>query len=251
VRRIEKAQHIAAVGCKLLSMQHEDVLDSVGGCGLRYWRGFTDIGRGEVDLAQYDDGPIAPFSICGAAALVRTAVFNSIGGFDGRFFAYFEDVDFSWRLRLLGYEIEYEPAAKVAHYLSGTAGREEGAWKVYLMHRNLLRMLLKNCGPSLPWAIRNYLLLYTVVTGHLLFYHPAKALAILRGMFWNLRNFRSTYSERTKIQSRRTVSERTVLAAMYPMYAKNSSTMKGAFGKLLNSILNKDWFSSDRSVERN
>ena len=44
------------------------------------------------------------FSACGGAALYRKSILDEIGGFDENFFAYFEDVDLSWRANNAGYK---------------------------------------------------------------------------------------------------------------------------------------------------
>ena len=43
------------------------------------------------------------FSACGGAALYRKSILDEIGTFDENFFAYFEDVDLSWRANNAGY----------------------------------------------------------------------------------------------------------------------------------------------------
>lgn len=51
-----------------------------------------------------------------ACALTTRAAFDAVGGFDAdTFFLYCDDVDYSWRLRLAGYRVVYEPAARVFH----------------------------------------------------------------------------------------------------------------------------------------
>jgi GT2 family glycosyltransferase len=51
-----------------------------------------------------------------ACALTTRAAFDEIDGFDSEtFFLYCDDVDYSWRLRLAGYRVVYEPAATVFH----------------------------------------------------------------------------------------------------------------------------------------
>ncbi len=44
------------------------------------------------------------FSACGGAALYRKSILDEIGVFDENFFAYFEDVDLSWRANNAGYK---------------------------------------------------------------------------------------------------------------------------------------------------
>lgn len=51
-----------------------------------------------------------------ACALTTREAFDRVQGFDSAtFFLYCDDVDYSWRLRLSGYRVVYEPAARVFH----------------------------------------------------------------------------------------------------------------------------------------
>ena len=51
-----------------------------------------------------------------ACALVRRAVAEQVGGFDAKsFFLYCDDVDFSWRIRMIGLKIIFQPSACVFH----------------------------------------------------------------------------------------------------------------------------------------
>jgi GT2 family glycosyltransferase len=217
VDRAERSSSIAAVACKLVSMQDHQRLDSVGGVGIKYWRGFVDIGRYETDRGQYDQPPLNPFSACGAAMLVRRSAFERVGGFDSAFYMYLEDADLCWRLWLVGYEIVYEPLAKIAHYFSGTTGQR---WidpgRLYLSHRNLLRAILKNCQTSLWWAVRNYLVLSFIVAAGYSFLEPEKVVPIVKAIVWNLSNLKDTYARRLSLQTIISKDEMLVLSRMYP-----------------------------------
>lgn len=51
-----------------------------------------------------------------ACVMFPAALFHKIGGFDAdSFFMYCDDLDFSWRVRLAGYKVIFQPAAAVFH----------------------------------------------------------------------------------------------------------------------------------------
>jgi hypothetical protein len=52
-----------------------------------------------------------------ACAMYKRSVFDEVGGFDPQnFFLHCDDVDISWRIRLLGYRIVLEPSATTLHH---------------------------------------------------------------------------------------------------------------------------------------
>jgi N-acetylglucosaminyl-diphospho-decaprenol L-rhamnosyltransferase len=58
--------------------------------------------------------------VSGACMLCRIAALASVGGFDERFFLYWEDADLCRRLRSEGYTICYVPTATVVHAVGGS-----------------------------------------------------------------------------------------------------------------------------------
>lgn len=56
-----------------------------------------------------------PDWVAGIFMFFPSAVFAEMGGFDERYFLYFEDVDLCSRLRLKGYKITLEPSVSVIH----------------------------------------------------------------------------------------------------------------------------------------
>jgi GT2 family glycosyltransferase len=56
--------------------------------------------------------------------LVRREAFESVGGFDDRYWMYWEDADLCRRLVDLGWRIFYEPTA-VVHHATGASGTNE------------------------------------------------------------------------------------------------------------------------------
>lgn len=86
-----------------------------------------------------------------ACALVRTEIWNKLNGIDSdSFFMYCEDVDFSWRLRLLGYKIIYCPTAPVYHakHISPTAKWQPTRSEIYYSAESHLIMAHKWSNPK-------------------------------------------------------------------------------------------------------
>ncbi len=85
------------------------------------------------------------FSACGGASLYRKCILDEIGLFDETFFAYFEDVDISWRANSLGYKNMYCPAAKCYHICGATTGAVRyNAFKSVQSGRNSILLPWKN-----------------------------------------------------------------------------------------------------------
>ena len=114
-------------------------------CGLA-WR--RDHGMPEKQTSRLVEEIFSP---CAAAAMYRRDIVIDVGGFDERFFCYFEDIDLSFRLRLLGHRCLYVPNAKVEHFGSAIAGRRSD-FAVYHGHRNMVWAYVKNMPSRLFWS---------------------------------------------------------------------------------------------------
>lgn len=77
------------------------------------------------------------------ASVYRTALFEHIGLFDEKFFAYYEDTDISYRAQLAGHKAYYERRA-VAHHDHGTTSSKIPGFTVYQTFKNLPLLLLKD-----------------------------------------------------------------------------------------------------------
>jgi GT2 family glycosyltransferase len=91
----------------------------------------TDVGR--LDLRP---GPTQRFT--GAAVLIPAAAVRDVGVFDEALFFLFEDVDWSMRLRRAGYEIHFEPSARIRHRVARTQAGEHSLSSYYYGIRNQL-----------------------------------------------------------------------------------------------------------------
>jgi GT2 family glycosyltransferase len=99
---------------------------------------------------------------CLACAARRVS--EELRGFDEDFFASHEDVDLSYRARLLGYRCRYVPGAVVRHRGSATMGAVS-AFAVFHGQRNLEWMFVKNTPGALMLRTLPAHLLYTAAAG--------------------------------------------------------------------------------------
>jgi hypothetical protein len=86
------------------------------------------------------DEPIRPDWAGGMFLLFPRAIFARVGGFDQRYFLYYEDVDICARLRLLGYEVVVCPRARVIHHAHRSS---HGSFRYLRWHlRSMMRFFL-------------------------------------------------------------------------------------------------------------
>jgi GT2 family glycosyltransferase len=143
----------AAAGSKLLIMGRRDVINHAGGqltpLGAAY-----DVGFGAVDAPEYDRPGITGCAT-GAAMLVRRDAFEQAGGFDERYFAYFEDADLCWRFWERGYSVRYQPSARVLHAYGGSTGFGRlSTFRIQHCQTNRLQNMAKHLEVStLAWAV--------------------------------------------------------------------------------------------------
>jgi GT2 family glycosyltransferase len=140
VEYLEAHNHVGIAACKLLTGDGK-YLDSSGDYytvwGLPYPRG-----RGEADINKYD-GQTEIFAASGGASLYRVSMLEEVGLFDEDFFAYYEDVDLSFRAQLAGWKVSYVPTAIAYHQIGGTSTKLKG-FTTYQTMKNLPLLLYKN-----------------------------------------------------------------------------------------------------------
>ena len=120
------------------------------------------------------------FAASGGASLFRTALFADIGLFDEEFFAYFEDVDLSFRARLAGHRVHY-CADAVAYHDQGATSRTMSGFATTQFFRNLPLLLVKNVPARLlPSVLPRFVLVYSLMVLHQ--FRRGEGLPALRGV---------------------------------------------------------------------
>lgn len=201
VEGLDEASGTSLVTSRIVYMHAPGTIDSAGDGYLRAGAAYKRLHGAPADAAAES---VEVFGVCGAACLMPRRVFDELGGFDEDFFASHEDVDLSYRARLLGYRCRYVAGAVVRHHGSASLGRGS-ARAVFLGQRNLEWVYLKNTpGPLLVRTAAAHLAyvaaggLYLLRRGHLGAFLRAKVAAVA--------GLPRTWRKRRRIQRARRVA---------------------------------------------
>jgi len=187
-------------------------------------------GRGEKDTGQYDKAEFV-FGASGGASLYRLSALQQVGLFDEAFFAYYEDVDISFRAQLQGWQVYYEPKAIAYHRMGQTSQRIKG-FHAYHAMKNLPLLYWKNMPSRLvPASVFRFLIMYSVSL--LGAFRNYQGLAALKGILKSLWLLPKALAARFHIQHSRTVDAnyiRSLLTAGMPPGANRLAKLFRVFG---------------------
>jgi len=177
----------------------------------------------------------------GAVMFIPRNVIDEAGGlFDSSYFMFYEDIDFCWRVRLLGYKAVVLPKSIVYHKRGGTVSGtliKIDPLYVFTNTRNRLNTMLKNYS---TWNLFKFVptsVAIEILKAFLLILNgKTKAgQACFRGVYSFVFGFRNTIPKRLIVQKRRKVGDEQIMKLMTP---------KGkAFHSILNSAqkLRNEW----------
>ena len=211
VEAADRWPEAAAFGSTQLMDDDPSRLDGAGdvyhASGIPYRGGY-----GQKRPARLAEGEC--FAPCAAAALYRRAAFLEVGGFPAHFFAYGEDVDLGFRLRLAGWTCRQVPEAVVRHVGSASSGRKS-AFAMRHGVRNRMWVFAR-CMPGL------WLWLWLLAPAHLAAslvlwlkaWADGAGPAYGRGLWEGLCGLPAALRQRADIQRARTAPTSAILRAM-------------------------------------
>ncbi len=226
VDALDSDPKVGIVTSKILN-QDGTQIDSTGDYytiwGLPYPRG-----RGETDIDKYDDRTEI-FAASGGASLYRVKMLEQIGLLDQAFFAYYEDVDLSFRAQLAGWKVRFAPKAVVHHKISVTSNKIKG-FATYQTVKNLPWLFWKNVPGTYLWRVFPRLFVA---------YNSFYLRAVTRGQFWpatkgmvvSISRFIPVLIQRYKIQSKRKVTSRYIWDNLVHDLPPNAKALRKLFRK--------------------
>lgn len=135
VETLESDEQIGAVGGKIVLLD-----GSLQEAGSIVWNDASCLGYGR---GRNPNDPEFMFQrevdyCSGAFLLIKNHLFKQLNGFDLDYApAYYEESDFCFRLKKLGYKVIYEPRAVVIHYEFASSGGYSNASKLQIAHREI------------------------------------------------------------------------------------------------------------------
>ncbi len=153
----------------------------------------TSIGLAEIDKGQYNKSR-PTFAAHGCAMMVKRDVLQEVGMFAEKFFLYYEEWDWSARIRKANYKIWYTADAEIYHKESLTVGKSNPI-KVYYHTRNRILYMRRNSS-FFQFSIFSLIFIFFVVPKTTFTYFIKKEYTQLRyfikGITWNLRSTSSS-----------------------------------------------------------
>lgn len=116
---IRSDDRIGAVGIKLISKEATQPYT----CGFRY--SVVNLALNHLGLGKRPwrrDEPIDVDWVSGAAMFLKKKAFEKVGGFDERFFMFFEDQDLCLRLKEEGFRVVFFPLTSATHLHGRSSG---------------------------------------------------------------------------------------------------------------------------------
>jgi len=148
VAALERDPSIGLVGCRQMSWHEPAIIDGLYHI-LRGDLTFYPFGTGcrpQDDPRFLREGYV--LSVNGGSSVIRKRMLDEIGGFDERFFAYYDEVDLCMKAFVNGWSAYYTPDAVVYH-LGSASFKKDGIFTYFLRERNRMRVMYK----YFPWGL--------------------------------------------------------------------------------------------------
>jgi len=122
----------------------EDSLIWYAGGAFKPWRALVPhFGTLEVDSGQHDSPRHTEYAPT-CFMLLESSVLRRVGPMDERYFVYYDDADFVWRMNHQGLRIRYVSQSVVLHKVSTSTGGSRSPFTLYWTNRNRLYFVRKN-----------------------------------------------------------------------------------------------------------
>lgn len=177
VKRAQNADALAAV--PKITYFGTNQIWCAGGRFSRFRAITPHVGYRREDLGQFDLEKFTEYAPT-CFMLLHKSIFSTIGFMDEKYFVYYDDSDFVWRMNNAGIRLLYVPTSRVAHKVSVSTGGIESPFGLFYTSRNRVYFSRKN----LPVAQCAIAITYSIVW--LIFkcmrFSPAARSSVVKGL---------------------------------------------------------------------
>ena len=185
IKPFSEIEHLAIVSPKMIYYESPNIIQYAGSTEINSLTGRNEVvGKGQVDNDRLFKSGLTFFAH-GAAMIIKKSILNEIGGFPDIFFLYYEEIDYSYKVRKAGYKIYYNNKAVIYHRVSYSVG-EDSSLKTFYMTRNRILFMQRNFSSVRFGIFVLFLVLFTIPKNSIIY--------ILRGRFDLLRSFYNALS---------------------------------------------------------
>lgn len=190
VKLLEEDGQVGAVSPKICYYESPDIIQYAGYTRMNpltlrmHALGFRERDQGQHELLR--ESPFAH----GCAMMVPRKVIEDAGPMRETYFLYYEEHDWSMRIRKAGYKIMYQPASKVYHKESMTIVKDSPL-KTHYINRNRILFMRYHTAGFRKLVASTYLLFVSMPKNALAFLFTGKRghlRAYARAIWWHIRH---------------------------------------------------------------
>jgi len=136
------------------------------------------VGYQEEDRGQFDEEMFTEYAPT-CFMLLHKSVFDRVGLMDEKYFVYYDDCDFVWRMGDAGIRLLYVPTSLIAHKVAVSTGGTNSTFTLYYTTRNRVYFSRK----LLPWVQSRIAITYSIVAMAVkcVKFSPAARSSVLKG----------------------------------------------------------------------
>lgn len=236
------------VGPKLVDWADPTRLLSVGMSCDHFGQPSPYVERGDLDQEQFDSVRDVLY-LQGAVTLVRSDLFDALGGFDPEIDVHGEDLDLGWRAHVAGARVIVAPDARVGHLEAlGDRRPVDDRRRLQTRHRIRTRLVATTLGTRLRTTpVAAFYALLEVLQA-LLFGRFRHARDISSAWAWNLTHAGSTRRTRARLAAVRRVDDSEVRAFQRRGNVRLAAFIRAQFGRSEGDDSNWDFVSNLRAT---
>jgi GT2 family glycosyltransferase len=188
VEAFDKYPNAGIVSPKIKFFYHDNLIQYAGYTSLNpYTIRNKLIGLNETDTGQFDEPKKTAYAH-GAGMMIKRDIIDEVGLMPEVYFLYYEEIDWSEKIKAHGYDIYFIPQSVILHKESVSTGKSSPLKSYYFVRNRMIftRRNMKGLRKHVSLLFQTLISTPKVITMHLIKGETKNALACIKGYLWNL-----------------------------------------------------------------